>query len=76
MSTTRRALRRAVGATALRLALSAPVAASAATDDGRWYYDLTGVAEAHQLSTGEGITIGLLDGPMNPAAPDLAAADV
>ena len=73
---TLRAVRQAAGGTALLLALSAPATASAATDDGRWYYDSAGLADAHQQATGEGITIGLLDGPLNPAAPDVAGADV
>ncbi|GIG36071.1 S8 family peptidase [Cellulomonas pakistanensis] len=76
MRSTRRTLGRAAGTTALLLALSAPVTATAATDDGRWYFDAAGLANAHQQSTGEGITIGLLDTQINPAAPDLVGADV
>jgi hypothetical protein len=68
----------AAGAAALLLALSAPSAALASTggSDGRWYYDMTGMAEVHQQTTGEGITIGILDTPINPSAPDLVGADL
>jgi hypothetical protein len=76
MRPTRLALGRAAGTTALLLALAPRGGATPPTDDGRWYYDAAGLADAHQQATGEGITIGLLDGPLNPAAPDLAGADV
>jgi subtilisin family serine protease len=45
-------------------------------DDGRWYYSATGLAELHQRTTGEGVTIALLDGRVNTAVSDLAGADI
>jgi hypothetical protein len=64
-----------LGALVLAGAL-APAASAAGTGDGRWYYDNSGLAEVHQQTTGEGITIGLIDTRVNPAAPDLVGADV
>lgn len=66
------------GAAAVLGALLAPGTASAAADngDGRWYYDIPRLAEVHQQTTGSGITIGLLDGRINTAVPDLVGADV
>lgn len=63
------------------LALAGPAVAtpaSAATDpgDGLWYLTRTGVEEAHAQTTGEGITIAVIDGPVNPAAPDLVGANL
>ncbi len=78
----RRALA-AVGATALALgvlaAAGAPAVADtdpATVDEGLWYYTRTGVAEAHQQTTGQGVTIAVLDGPLNPGVPDLVGANV
>jgi hypothetical protein len=45
-------------------------------DDGRWYYSATGLAELHQRTTGEGVTIALLDGRVNTTVNDLAGADI
>ena len=48
----------------------------ATVDDGLWYYTRTGIAEAHQLTTGEGITIAVLDSVINPDAPDLVGTGI
>lgn len=64
---------------AIGAALVAPGSATAAsdpTDGGLWYLTRTGVADAHERSTGEGITIAVIDGPVNPAAPDLVGANL
>lgn len=45
-------------------------------EGGLWYYTRTGLAEAHQLTTGEGITIAVLDTVINPDAPDLVGANL
>lgn len=51
--------------------------AVAATDpDALWYLTETGVEEVHARTTGEGITIAVIDGPVNPAAPDLVGANL
>lgn len=55
---------------------AAPAAATAGDQDGLWYYTATGLDRAHQTGTGEGITVAVLDGPINPAAPDLVGADL
>jgi subtilisin family serine protease len=55
---------------------AAPAAATAGDQDGLWYYTATGLDRAHQTSTGEGITVAVLDGPVNPAAPDLVGTDL
>ncbi|WP_431838307.1 S8 family peptidase [Cellulomonas sp. Y8] len=77
---TRHAVGAVVGASlAATLAVSGAAGAVAVApnaDDGRWYYSATGLAELHQRTTGEGITVALLDGRVNPAAADLAGADV
>ncbi len=73
---------RRAAAPAVALAVSswllAAAPASAATDpgDGLWYLTATGVEEVHAQTTGEGITIAVIDGPVNPAAPDLVGANL
>lgn len=54
----------------------AEAAAADATDGGLWYLTATGVEELHQRTTGEGITIAVLDDPVNPDAPDLLGTSV
>jgi hypothetical protein len=51
-------------------------AASPNADDGRWYYSATSLAELHERTTGEGITVAVLDGRVNTQVADLAGADV
>jgi hypothetical protein len=54
---------------------SAP--ASAESDPGLWYFTDFGVQEAHdQGYTGQGATIAVLDGPLNPAVPMLSSANI
>jgi subtilase family protein len=54
-----------------------PTAASAAgIDDGFWYMNQTGVAEAQQTVTGAGVQIALVDGLVNPAAADLVGTNL
>lgn len=45
-------------------------------DEGLWYYTRTSIADAHQRTTGEGITIAVMDTVINPQAPDLVGADL
>jgi hypothetical protein len=75
--TTRRTAAAALGA----LLLVAPAAAASATsadpsDGGLWYYTATGLEALHQQATGEGITVAVIDTPVNPAAPDLVGTDL
>ena len=66
------------GVCGLVLVAGLGTAASAAdpVDDGLWYYNLSGMAEVHQRTQGEGITIAVLDEPTNPASPDLIGANL
>lgn len=58
----------AVGAT--------PAHAAADPDGGLWYFTQTGMADQHAITTGEGVTIGLIDSAINPDAPDLRGTDL
>ncbi|NHT17517.1 S8 family serine peptidase [Cellulomonas sp. IC4_254] len=51
-------------------------ASNPGAEDGRWYYEATGLADLHQRTTGTGITIAVLDEAVNLAAADLVGADV
>lgn len=76
----RRALGATLAAVAVSISLLAPTAASATTSDGSdgglWYYSATGMEQLHQRATGAGIKIAVIDGPVNPGAPDLAGTSV
>jgi subtilisin family serine protease len=51
--------------------------ASATDGDGRWYFDALRVAEHHAAGwTGEGVTIAILDGPVNMDVPTLKNANI
>lgn len=39
--------------------------------DGQWYLDTLGIEKAHELSQGEGVTIGLVDSGVDATHPDL-----
>ncbi|GIG65056.1 S8 family serine peptidase [Phytomonospora endophytica] len=75
MNTIPRRLGSAITAFAIGAAgvLSFPATASADENrDGQWYLDALKVAEAHQVTKGEGITIGILDSGVDATHPDLA----
>ena len=62
-----------VGAVPPTMARAASLTAATPTEDGLWYYDVPGFEEIHASGTrGEGVTIAVLDGPINPDVPDLA----
>ena len=63
-------------ATAIALAGAGGAAAADPSDGGLWYYTATGMDTIHQTTKGKGITIAVLDSPVNPAAPDLVGADI
>ncbi|ACQ81805.1 peptidase S8 and S53 subtilisin kexin sedolisin [Beutenbergia cavernae DSM 12333] len=68
----------AAATTALLIGVAAPPA-SADWDTslgGLWYFSETGVPQAHQSATGAGVTIALLDSPVNVEVPTLAGADI
>jgi subtilisin family serine protease len=57
------------------LALAPP--ATAATDAGLWYFDVLNVQAAHDAGwTGEGVTIAVIDSPINTDIPTLANANI
>ncbi|RMI13546.1 S8 family serine peptidase [Cellulomonas triticagri] len=58
---------------ALLVALAAAPSAAAAPDDapGLWYYTQPGLEQVHERTTGEGITIAMLDTAINPDVPEL-----
>ncbi|MFF1530582.1 S8 family serine peptidase [Cellulomonas sp. NPDC058312] len=69
--------RRVVAVAACSLLLLAPSVASAdGIDDGLWYYNATGLEEIHQRVTGAGVQIALVDGLVNPSAPDLVGTSL
>ena len=76
----RRRASRALGEILLTGTLVTAVAAlptGATADDptqgGLWYYTVPGIDQIHASGiTGEGITIAVIDGPINPDVPDLA----
>lgn len=55
------------------LFIPAATAASGGSEVGAdaWWYRAMGVADAHRVSTGSGVTIGLIDGPVDPDVPEL-----
>lgn len=62
---------------ALTLLSAAPASADSADNDGLWYFDWFLVQDAHDEGiTGEGVTIAVLDSPINPEIPTLADADI
>lgn len=61
----------------LVLVQAAPATATTNTDDGLWYFDRLGVQDAHDQSvTGAGITIAMIDTPVNLDIPTLTEADI
>ena len=56
--------------------LAVPAAAGSDIDGGLWYYSATGLEEVHQTITGEGVQIALIDGLVNPGAPELAGTNL
>lgn len=74
----RRYVHRVAGLAALLVATGsgAAQAAAATSDDGLWYYSQSGMEQLHQTTTGEGVTIAVLDTAINPDSPELAGADV
>ncbi|WP_146954896.1 S8 family serine peptidase, partial [Cellulomonas soli] len=76
----RRSLRVAVltatSLSVLTVAAGPAVAADDLSDEGLWYYTATGIEQAHQTTTGEGVTVAVIDSAINPAAPELQGADL
>ncbi len=76
--------RLALAATALGLvgaqATASPAAGRPLADDGygtdSWWYQAMGLTEAHKISTGKGVTIAVIDGPVDPTVPELRGQKV
>ncbi|WP_019876726.1 S8 family peptidase [Sporichthya polymorpha] len=67
--------------TVLTLAtLAGGPALAADADDGfgknAWWYQAMKIDDAHQISTGKGVTIAVIDGPIDPSVPELKGQDV
>jgi subtilisin family serine protease len=74
-------VRRVVVAAVTLAALVAPVGVAPAWAEnegppGEWWYRAMAVDELHEQATGEGVTIAVLDGPVDPTVPDLRGQDV
>jgi subtilisin family serine protease len=73
---------RACGTTLVLLGLVAAGAGSAtAADDpirenGLWYVSQTGLPDIHQRTTGAGVTVAVIDSPINPGVADLVGTDL
>lgn len=64
-------------ASALTVVAIAPATATTDAVDGLWYFDQLGVQDAHDASvTGAGVTIAIIDTPVNLDVPALADADI
>ena len=67
----------AVLAIAAAVAFGAAAPAEASTVDGFWYFDALNVQGAHDAGwTGEGVTIAVIDSPINTDIPTLANANI
>src|SRR5690606_24454466 len=58
-------------ATAVTIAVSPTAAFADEVRDNQWYLDSLGINDAHELSQGEGITIGVIDTGIDATHPDL-----
>ncbi|MDM7854375.1 S8 family serine peptidase [Cellulomonas alba] len=74
----RRAAGSAVVAAVVACGALAPPAAAATppVPAGLWYVEAQQLDAAHDRSRGAGVTVGVVDGPLDPDAPDLRGADV
>ena len=67
---------RAVAVTAVMVPVGLALVGAGDPQGGLWYFNDSGMATIHQTTTGEGVTIAVLDGPLNPNTPDLAGLDI
>lgn len=56
------------------LVLSAPAAANVTAE--QWHLDALDIDEVHEISTGEGITVGIIDTGVDVTHPDLEGANI
>jgi subtilisin family serine protease len=67
---------RAVAVTAVMVPVGVALVGAGDPQMGLWYYNDSGMATIHQTTTGEGITVAVLDTPLNPDTPDLTGLDI
>jgi subtilisin family serine protease len=67
---------RAVAVAAVMVPVGVALVGAGDPQSGLWYYNDSGMATIHQTTTGEGITVAVLDTPLNPDTPDLAGLDI
>lgn len=70
-----------IGATVASLGLlaglvAAPAVGAEARGKQAWWYTAMKIAEAHQETTGKGVTVALIDSPIAPNVPELKGQDV
>jgi subtilisin family serine protease len=75
-STARRRALRGVAVAAVLVPVGLMLVAAGDPQGGLWYFNDSGMATIHQTTTGEGITIAVLDSPLNPDTPDLTGLDI
>lgn len=61
----------AVAVLAATVAGGAPTAAADPLDDGQWWRAAMGVEELQRSGSGKGITVAVIDGPIDPRVPEL-----
>lgn len=65
---------------ALTAAVLGTAPAGAADADGfgkdAWWYQAMRIDDAHKIATGKGVTIAVIDGPIDPTVPELRGQDV
>lgn len=61
----------AAGGAVLGLCVAVPAASADALDDGQWWRSAMGVDELHRSGAGKGITVALIDGPIDSSVPEL-----
>ena len=58
-------------AVAATLFVAAPLASADALDDGQWWRTAMGVDELNRSGAGKGVTVALIDGPIDSSVPEL-----
>ena len=58
-------------ATALSVLVAAPSASADTLDDGQWWRAAMGVDELNRTGAGQGLTVALIDGPLDSSVPEL-----
>ncbi|WP_035940446.1 S8 family peptidase [Knoellia aerolata] len=59
------------GAAALATLVGVPSASADALEDGQWWRAAMGVDELHRTGAGQGVTVAVIDGPIDASVPEL-----